>query len=249
MNIVGSSWKFCIDKMLYWSPTSVWLLQLLCGQSCRQKWTVTSETRMGLLYQWNPEQGRRWREISRRHVMLHWSLHLINLLGRDYDIASQKATFGLNLTNLLLSSLFVIWLPFLKKGRWLLIDDIWVLILTVEMWTFICDSHLQPQPCLSINSHYTFILTSCHFKLLITNHGGRFLRICGAKFLLLFTPCKSFPCMIFLWSQWLVHIEENIWGTERNECEALGPEGEMCLSSSTLILLTLLSVCRFSLAS
>lgn len=75
----------------------------------------------------------------------------------------------------------------------------------------------------------TFILTSCHFKLLITNHVGRFLRICEARFLLLSTPCKSFPCMIFLWSQWLVHTEKKIYEVLREMSVRPRDQREKCV--------------------
>lgn len=76
---------------------------------------------------------------------------------------------------------------------------------------------------------YTFILTSCHFKLLITNHAGRFLRICRARFLHLSTPCKSFPCMIFLWSQWLVHTEKKIYEVLREMSVRPRDQREKCV--------------------
>lgn len=74
----------------------------------------------------------------------------------------------------------------------------------------------------------TFILTCWHFKL-ITNHVGRFLRIRGARFLLLSTPCKSFPCFIFLWSQWLVHTEKKIYEVLREMSVRPRNQREKCV--------------------
>lgn len=58
---------------------------------------------------------------------------------------------------------------------------------------------------------------------------GRFLRICGARFLLLSTPCKSFPCTVFLWSQWLIHTEKKIYEVLREMSVRPRDKREKCV--------------------
>lgn len=133
-----------------------------------------------------------------------------------------------------LTSLLVILFFSLKKGRKLSAYESESRITAVKIWTGCYDFCLwevnfQSPPFPSINYLCTFILTSCHFKLLITNHVGRFLRICGARFLLLSTPCKSFPLHDFP-LKWMVSpYREEIYEVLREMSVRPGDQREKCV--------------------